>query len=97
MSEIKLRHLEVVLMPNGEIICNGKTIGWENQIGQYLKEPEAERKTQPGLLNKIIKNVEAGKYGTKNRVELLLSLKSLKQWGEGQNNKQGEGEKEWKK
>lgn len=32
--------LEVVVMPNGEVICNGKTLGWVNSalhpLGKYL-------------------------------------------------------------
>lgn len=28
--------LEVVAMPNGEIICLGKTIGWLETLGQYI-------------------------------------------------------------
>lgn len=31
--------LECVVMPNGEIICNGKTVGWitgKNAIGKFV-------------------------------------------------------------
>lgn len=28
--------LDVVVMPNGEIICSGKVVGWVRDIGQYL-------------------------------------------------------------
>ena len=38
MPEVK--HLEVVVMPNGEIICLGKTIGWVKEFREYLSEPE---------------------------------------------------------
>lgn len=30
--------LECVLMPNGEIISNGKTIGWFKDYKQFLSE-----------------------------------------------------------
>lgn len=33
---ITLCNLEVVLMPNGEIICLGKTIGRFKNLGKYL-------------------------------------------------------------
>ena len=37
-TEITIKHLEVVVMPNGEIIFLGKTIGWFNQLKQYLTD-----------------------------------------------------------
>jgi len=33
---ITVMRLEVVVMPNGEIICAGKTVGWVNTHGKYL-------------------------------------------------------------
>jgi len=33
-----LCNLQCVLMPNGEIICNGKTIGWYEDLMLYLKK-----------------------------------------------------------
>lgn len=33
---IEVCKLEVVVMPNGEIICAGKTMGWVKDIGKYL-------------------------------------------------------------
>ena len=35
-EEITVCMLEVVLMPNGEIISLGKTIGWFENYKQYL-------------------------------------------------------------
>ena len=35
-EKITLCNLEVVVMPNGEIICLGKTIGWVKELGKYL-------------------------------------------------------------
>jgi hypothetical protein len=37
-EEITLAKLEVVVMPNGEIICSGKTVGWVKDIGKYLSD-----------------------------------------------------------
>lgn len=34
-DEIKRVFIEAVLMPNGEIIRNGKTIGWNEDKGIY--------------------------------------------------------------
>ena len=31
-------HLEVLIMPNGEIICLGKTIGWTDKLGKFLSD-----------------------------------------------------------
>ena len=28
--------LEVVVMPQGEVICLGKTVGWVKDLGKYL-------------------------------------------------------------
>lgn len=35
----KIKHLEVCVMPNGEVICLGKTIGWVKDLGKFLFEP----------------------------------------------------------
>ena len=35
-KDITLCLLEVVVMPNGEILCNGKTVGWVDVLGKYL-------------------------------------------------------------
>lgn len=34
---ITVMNLQVVVMPNGEIICKGKTVGFTDQLGTYLK------------------------------------------------------------
>jgi hypothetical protein len=39
-QEITLCNLEVVLMPNGEIICLRKTIGWFKDLQKYLEKKE---------------------------------------------------------
>ena len=36
VKEITLCNLEVVVMPNGEVLCVGKTIGWLQELGKYL-------------------------------------------------------------
>jgi hypothetical protein len=35
-KEITIARLEVVIMPNGEIICLGKTVGWFKDLHKYL-------------------------------------------------------------
>lgn len=35
-KKITVCNLEVVLMPNGEIICSGKTLGWIKELGCFL-------------------------------------------------------------
>lgn len=42
---MELKHLEVVVMDNGEIICLGKTVGWVKDLEKYLSTPEP--KTAP--------------------------------------------------
>lgn len=40
----EIRYLEVVLMPNGEIICFGCSIGWYDKFGQFIKKEVPEKK-----------------------------------------------------
>lgn len=35
-EDMTVCNLECVLMPNGEIICMGKTIGWFDDMKKYL-------------------------------------------------------------
>ena len=35
-------NLEVLLMPQGEIICRGKTLGWFNEFKEHLSIPKKE-------------------------------------------------------
>lgn len=35
-KEITICNLEVVVMPNGEVICLGKSLGWFNKLAKYL-------------------------------------------------------------
>lgn len=35
---IMIAKLEVVVMPNGEIICAGNTVGWVSDIGKYISD-----------------------------------------------------------
>jgi len=37
-SNIVLVYVEAVLMGNGELINNGKTIGWADDVGKIYKE-----------------------------------------------------------
>lgn len=39
-KEITVCRLEVVLMPNGEVICNGKKLGWFKDFKQYFTRIE---------------------------------------------------------
>lgn len=38
-EEITLAKLEVLIMPNGEVMCLGGSIGWFDKLGKYLSEP----------------------------------------------------------
>ena len=35
-KEITVCNLQVILMPQGEIICLGKTVGWFKNLKKYL-------------------------------------------------------------
>jgi len=39
-DEITVCTLEVVLMPQGEVICLGKTVGWFKNLKDYLTKKE---------------------------------------------------------
>ncbi len=44
-NQITVCKLEVLVMPNGEIISKGKTIGWFKDFKEFLsvKEPEVKQ------------------------------------------------------
>lgn len=35
-KEMTICNLEVLVMPQGEVICNGKTVGWFRDLGTFL-------------------------------------------------------------
>ena len=37
-DSITLCYLEVVVMPNGEILCYGRTVGWLDSLGPFIRE-----------------------------------------------------------
>jgi hypothetical protein len=39
---MEIQHLEVLVMDNGEILCEGKTIGWTDKLGKYLHPVETK-------------------------------------------------------
>ena len=43
-EKITLCNLEVVLMPNGEVICFGKTVGMFKDLKDYLSYIEIEQR-----------------------------------------------------
>ncbi len=43
-GKIRLAKLEVVVMPNGEIICSGKHIGWMDELMQRWGNTETRMK-----------------------------------------------------
>lgn len=42
---IEIKNLEVLVMDNGEVLCQGKTIGWVDKLGKYLSP-----KIRPGVV-----------------------------------------------
>ena len=41
---MEIKYLEVLVMPNGEILCEGKTIGWVDKFGKYLFDKKEVKK-----------------------------------------------------
>ena len=39
-DEITVCNLAVIVMPQGEIICLGKTVGWFKELKNYLTKKE---------------------------------------------------------
>lgn len=39
-KEITPALLSVIVMPNGEVICLGKTVGWTKELGPWLTPQE---------------------------------------------------------
>jgi len=40
VEEMTICNLEVLVMPNGEVLCLGKTIGWFKDLHKYLTKKE---------------------------------------------------------
>lgn len=40
---MEIKHLEVLVMPNGELICLGKTVGWVREFEKYLFPVDHEK------------------------------------------------------
>ena len=49
-DKITLCNLEVVLMPNGEVICLGKTVGWFASLRDYLTPKKTITKNDSGMI-----------------------------------------------
>lgn len=47
-ENIVTSNLEVVVMPNGEVICLGKTVGWFDALGKYLSAKPSIKVTHYG-------------------------------------------------
>ena len=48
-DEITLCQLECVLMPNGEVICMGKTVGWFIDLKSYLEAQQENESAEAGI------------------------------------------------
>lgn len=49
-KEMTLAKLSVLVMPNGEVLCSGKTIGWvttEPELGEQLSDFKSAITGQP--------------------------------------------------
>lgn len=42
-DNITLCELRVILMPNGEVICLGKTLGWFKDLSKYLTKVDEKK------------------------------------------------------
>lgn len=40
---MEIKYLQVLVMPNDEILCEGKTVGWASKLGKYLFEAPVAR------------------------------------------------------
>ncbi len=39
-KEITVTTLNILIMPNGEVLCGGKTIGMFKELKRHIREPE---------------------------------------------------------
>lgn len=54
-KDLTICNLEVLVMPNGEILCQGDTIGWFKNYKKYLSiKPKKELSQPPIFLRKTI-------------------------------------------
>lgn len=54
-NDITVCTLECVLMPNGEVISNGKTLGWFDTLGKYLA-PKVDVVPMLGILAGVLRD-----------------------------------------
>lgn len=54
-----IMHLEVAVMPNGEIICLGKKVGMVAKLGEMLKPAETPTEHVNGALEKALRETLA--------------------------------------
>lgn len=53
-DEITIADLDCVVMPNGEVICLGKTLGWVGDFGEHLQPCSGEDESGPKSEIKVI-------------------------------------------
>lgn len=61
--------VEAVLMPNGEVICSGETIGWQDDISKYieLKDQTIKIIVEKGMVQHVIGLPSGCTYEIKDR------------------------------
>ena len=53
-----IKYLQVLVMPNDEVLCEGKTIGFVNKLGKYLATKEELIKTKVTHLGEDYSTIE---------------------------------------
>jgi hypothetical protein len=53
-EEITIANLEVLVMPNGEIICKGETLGWVTAFGEQTEIAKSLTPIRNGITGEAI-------------------------------------------
>jgi len=78
-NEIVVATLQVVVMPNGEVICLGKTVGWVDKLGPYLRKNKTIHAPKEKLSNALnnIKIRPTKQSNTYKRSKIIILRKIL--------------------
>jgi len=89
-KEITLCTLDVVLMPQGEIICLGKTVGWFKEFKDHLKPHVLfidEHKEKHVALHKSLDLLVADMIANTNMLPSKTTVMQLMKWSNSQMDK----------
>lgn len=80
---MEIKYLEVLVMDNNEILCNGNTVGWVNKLGRYLHSPYQSDVLKQKEMLEAVKELRdiairyASSHSKKNHDRLDIAVRRL--------------------